>query len=500
MNKKYTLIGSGILLIILVFVWGLIYLNKNSKNKDITQENIPQTIEEKQQEVELSVQDKIKRIKKKLALKWLIAKGNTNIQEQEYTLALTKYLKISRELSNDPTIIEKLGEIYFGLHKYSQSYRYYSQILDNKKIDIDMAMLSFFFAKNINTDTFDEVKTELSEIQLDPEREFYYNTSLECYNDYNNCKSIFVDQYKNYTGTGEIIPWLTSIHEALKNYDNFQTDDIYYQDALIAGAFFSNNFYSVVIEVWNKILINKPDYLPILKLMAKSSFELWNWKDTKKYLSQINKMDNTDPEVSYFLAIVQEKLHEYLLSIIHFQNALEHNAENSLDIRKRLVYNYFEIDQYPKMLSTLRDMAEENTDDLTIDDFEFIIYHHIDQSDLENAKKYTIQARELFPDSYILDTYFAWLLNNETQIEDSLNQSEELIDKTLTLQPKDPLVLLVKWMTSMRKGEYSPALIYLKKSLSNDKNNQYASITKNQLEVLQELKNKPPQETTITEK
>ena len=436
-----------------------------------------------------SIQEKIKNIKKKLALKWLIAKWNENIQEQEYNLALTKYLKLYKDLPTDSSIINKLWEIYFYLHKYPQSYRYFEKIVGSTKLNYSLAFESLLLSEEVKLENRNIMKEKIEAMGWGNQQQFYYQTSLLCYHNYSECKQSFEDSIEN-NGTGSVFASTKNIQDAFIHYKNFQTDDVNYQDSLLASAFFQNKSYSLTILIGEKILLEQADYKPILKLLAKSYYEIGDWKQTKYYLVAHNKLDNNDPEISYFLAIVQEKLEEYLLSIIHFQKALKSWASNSLDIRKRLVYSYYELDEIDRMLQTLRDMVAENIQELTQDDFSFIIYHHIDQTDIKNAKIYSIKAHELFPDSVIIKSYLAWILSDESQIEASLKQAESLIKEASLDDPNHRLVLLVQWNIALQKEDFNRSFIYFKKSIGQDRNWEFTDKTKKLLEILAKNKAK----------
>lgn len=438
------------------------------------------------EEKQLAVKEKIQRIRKKVALKWLIIKWDENFNNQEYTQALTKYLQIHKTLPEDVGITQKVWEIYFQLGRFAQSYRYLRDNIWKSKSNPSLIAKGLIFANYEKNTGSGYIKEELDSIPLNSQEAFYYYTSVSCLENYKDCKTRFSDTYKENSWSGIVFAPLKNINNALKNFDNFQSKDENYKDALLAAAYYQNGLYPLAITVSEHILSKQNDYIPVLKITAKSYYELWNYKEAKKYLNLLNKIDNNDPEVSYFLWIVQEKLHEYLLSIIHFQNAIASWAKNSIDIRKRLVYSYYELWENEKMLTTLLQMAQKNRKQLSIPDYNLILFYLLLNDRFKYGEVVSTNAIEDFPESELFYAYNSWA-HLEKENPDIITIDSQ-VQKSLEINNKNPLVLFVQGKVEIYKGNSSRWFVLFKKLWAYDKSWEFVELAKNELLKIEQQK------------
>lgn len=466
--------------------WNII--NWVTKEKELSEEEIRK--------------QKIERIRKKLTLRWLIIKWDINLKHDDYTLALVNYLKVIKQIPDDKQTLEKIAEVYFNMWKYKNSYEYYNRIKDYDKLNKDNAAESIIFSKKIYSWSIDNILSEINTLWLNEEELFYYRDSVKCSIDINNCLINFENYFKEVsdrTWSWEIneiqFDKLKSIENALKTYNNFQIEDNYYKNTLVAWSFFENWLYPVAIDVSKQILSEKNDYKPLLKILAKSYYEMWNYIESKLALIEYKKIDKNDPEVSYFLWVVYEKLHEYVLSTIHLKKALENWYSNKLEVEKRILFNYYELWEIEKMLEVFKNIVNNYPDEINEDDYSLAIYYHILNNEIEEAKKISKKALEKFPESYTFNWYMWWILteeiknkNNNLNVSDIISvehkneakkieietldlkfkKAEEYIDKALLINPKDPMLNLVKWKINFYKWDYSKSFIYFKKTISID--------------------------------
>jgi hypothetical protein len=346
--KKLAII---IVSILLVSSCSIIEEKQESKSNSwiVQKTNIKDTLsdEEKAKLDASKKQEKIDTIRKKLSLKWLILKWNIYYRNEDYTSALIKYLQIYREIPNDQSNINNLWKVYYNLKNFNRSYAYFKKIKDYKKLDKDLVAKALISSVELNTENIDYIIEELNTLWLDEQQLFYYKNSLRCKQDFSYCKQKFQDYFSEEieTNSWKIIREITNkdllnIKTALENYKNSQMDDLSYKWALVSWAFFSNWLYPIAIETSKTILKDKNDYKPLLKIVAKSYYELWNYIQAKIYLIKYNKIVENDYEASYFLWRIYEKLHEYILSNIHLQKALKIWYPDSFDINKRILLNY----------------------------------------------------------------------------------------------------------------------------------------------------------------
>lgn len=199
------------------------------------------------------VDSKIDTLKKKLSLKSVIAEWDSFLKEEEYTIALTKYLKILKEIPNDEETINKIWDIYYILKKYDKAYKYYSQIIDYVNLDKNLTINSLFYSFNdkLTKDNIEYIKQELNKYSLNTEEYFYYTNSLKCVEDFSLCKENFQTYFEQFNQKENIQTWswkileynnLISINEAIQNYYNFKMEDLSYKNALITWAFSQIDF------------------------------------------------------------------------------------------------------------------------------------------------------------------------------------------------------------------------------------------------------------------
>jgi len=432
----------------------------------------------------LSIKEKKSRIdtiKKKLALKWLIMKWDINIKNQEYTIALTKYLKVHKEVPDDKETIKKLWDIYFFLKKFKNSYSYYEKIKDYDKLIKDKIVISLLFSKIPSWENLNTIAEELEKLWLTEEKLFYYRNSINCEKNFTSCIENFKKYIENNSEKGLKTDELRSIKKALTTYENFWVNDPIYKKALITWAFFENWLYPVAIKTSNKILKLKPDYKPILKINAKSYYELWDYINAKINLLKYYKIVKEDPEASYFLWVIYEKLREYILSTIHFKRALKTWYEDVDNLNRRILYNYYALWEIEKMLETLENIINKWSD-ITQTDYNMAIFYHIVNEKLEKAETFAKTSIKLYPKNEIFYWYMWWITIEKKEKEYSV--AEEYIKKWLEINKISPMLNFVKAKLELAKWNKDKAIEYFKKTASWDINWDFGNLSKQELEKI----------------
>jgi len=530
MNKK-TIITFFITSIILFWLNSCTKTNIEDKVKtntwSKTETNTWKIEEDLTAKADVNKKDKIEELRKRLALKWLIIRWDDNLNNWEYISALVKYLQINKEIPDDKSILQKIGDTYFELHKYDKAYSYYIQVKDYNSFDRNKTARSLIFSKKLDEENIKNILEELNTLWLTYDELFYYKTSLECSLDFSECRKEFHDFFDKRTASEqndqtwttlqqEKFPELENIWNALNSYDNFQVDDLTYKAALMSWAFYENWLYSIAIETSKEILKDKKDYKPVIKILAKSYYELGLYIDAKLTLIKYKEIEPNDSEMSYFLWVVYEKLHELILSTVHLNKALDEWYPNKLEVYKRILYNYYEMDNIDKMLDVINEMVTNSKDEMTIDDFNIVIYYSLVNNTLKEAKTYTSYAIEKYPNSEVFNWYMWWILMEEqsniplenyissstwsiesTWSTDEINKmalerkyksAEEFINKWLRQNNKNPMLNLVKGKLEMNKWNYKQAYVYFSKTVSLDENWEFWELAQSQLSKI-EIKN-----------
>ncbi len=433
--------------------------------------------------------DKLEVIKKKISLKGLIAKWDMYFSNLEYNTALIQYLQVHKEVPNDKEINMKIWDIYYELNKYDKAYEYYKNIKNYQNLDKEKAVLSLINSKYNWTWSILDINEEIDSIQLSKEDNFYYKNSLICIIDFSKCRLEFQEHFdinKNLTWTGEESKKsenIKNVENAFTNYYNFQIDDLTYKAALVTWAFYQNWSYIIALETAKTILNKNSNYKPILKIAAKSAYELWMYKESKDFLVEYSKTESNDAEVSYFLARVYEKLNDKLLSIIHYNKAIKNWYSDLNDIRRRLIFIYYELNDDTKMLSTFKDLIESKDKNLNINDYNLAIYYHILNNDLKTALKYSDIAKVKYKDSEVFYWYISWIMLQKENITDyEFKNIENNIKTAQEINKDSPMITMVKGIFEFKKQNYEEASKSFKKAMSLDRNNEYSETTKYWLE------------------
>lgn len=461
----------------------------------------------------ISKDNQILELRKKLALRWLILKWDNNFDEWEYTKALVKYLKINKEIPNDKSIINKLGDVYYNVKNFDKAYKYYSQIKSYEKLDKNKAARTLISSMKLTNENIDKINKELLTIWLNKEELLYYKISLECSINFSECRKEFYSYFNDnkekttsWTWTNNEIKSveLNRIKKALENYENFQIEDLNYKWALVAWAFFENWLYPIAIETSKSILKEKPDYKPLIKIKAKSYYELWNYVEAKLNLLEYSKLINDDSEINFFLWVVYEKLNEYVLSTINFNKAIELWYKDEIGVYKRILFNYYELWDINKILDVFNIMLTKHKDKVGIEEYNLAIYYNIINDKIIQAKIYTKDALAKFPESEIFNWYMWWILMDETtrkiviksnltsswtttNNDDKINinkyysNADNYINKWLQINPKSAMLNLIKGKLEINKWEYKNAFLYLTKTVWIDIDWEFSKMAKEEL-------------------
>ena len=414
--------------------------------------------------------EKIKNLRKRSTLKWEIEIAKMYLNNNEYIIALPKYLKIFKKIPNDEWIIREISYIYFSLKKFKSAYSFFKKIKKYDDSDKHFALKSLISSKELTSENILKIKTEIKHFWLNEQEKFYYTNSLLCVIDFSLCKKIFTDYFQKSQKEKKkiIFEELNTINSALINYKNFKLSDLSYKNALITWAFFSNWLYKVAIKTWEKILIEKKDYKPIIKIIAKSYFELWEYDKSKEYLLQYIKIDKKDSEISYLLWFMYWKLHDYVLSSIHLKNSIEMWYTNSIDARRMIIYNYNQVWEIDKMLKSFKEMVKK--EDITMSDINLAIYHHIINEKIKEAKEITLFAmwrystkdkktnKNIIKNGDTLYWYLWRIQLKEEDVEWHMRVAEKNLNLALELNPKNSMIHYVMWKLRLKEWKKDKAL------------------------------------------
>ncbi len=505
---KIKILWTIISIILIIWIWAIFASNYSENEEEITYEedyleNLEQDLEETKNNTSWANQ-RMEDLRKKIELKWLITRWDLYFTNKEYTTALTQYLQVYRKVPWDREVNLKIWNIYYSLWNYNRAYDFFENIKDYGQLDKKKAIYSFVNSKNLTSSwTNQEINEEIDSFDFNNQENFYLKNSITCVNDFSLCRKKYQDffnevEQKNNENEEKIeyISELQTIKNAFDNYNNFQIDELNYKAALISWAYYSNWFYKISLETAKNILEENPEYKPLLKIAAKSSYELWNYIESRDFVIRYNKLEQKDPEMSYFAWRIYEKLNENVLSVINFSKAINIGYPDIADIKRRLIFIYFDMQDNEKMLKTFRELIELESDELNIRDYNLAVYYHILNDDLENATKISEIWKEKFPESELFYGYQTWIiLQNEeiNQIQERIIKTN--IEKAKNINSENPMIAMVEWIYESKNQNYEDALGDFRKAIQYDSNKEYNETIEFWIErTMKEMNNKRKEE------
>lgn len=468
------------IIIIIIFIISSIFfiINKNTflpwKNKIIKKE-----LEKIEKENLIKIENEIKKdtwienkedltkkvqielLKKRFALRNMISSSEELLKSNQFDQAIILLKKILAQTPNDTEIIKKIAFAYFSKKDFKNSLSYYEKIINNlDKESKRLYILSLLYS--LDTKNNYEIKKnweKINNLDLNLEEKFYYINSLNCLLNEKWCIKNFEDYFIKNTKIN--FEPLLDLKNSIDNYNNFQSNEPYYKDSLITWSYFKNEIYPIAINFWNKILSKFPDYNPILIIVWKSYYEIWDYNNAKDYLLRYYTKNPNDEKISFLLWNISFILKDYVASNIYFQTSLKNNHPNKLEIQRKLAYNYYMLWDKRSMLNIFSDIIKDKNSN--INDFSLRIYWAIlewrNLSWINWANKWIEKFNK--NNWYEIFYWYLWWIYRE---EKDFVKREEYLSTWFKINPKNPLITLNYWYLEAEKENYKKALIYFKKT------------------------------------
>lgn len=421
-------------------------------------------------------------LRKRFSLRGTIIRGDNYATWNQPILALNEYLKALRQSPHDEQIIKKLASVYFDLKRFKNAGSTFKEILTALNYEEkEMYVKSLIYTLNFTSaPQIKDITQEIRNIWLSKEDIFYYLNAINCTIDFHECKK----NYETYFQTSQEITWqkLKNIKQALENYKNFQIENLYYKDALIIWALFQDKLYTITNILWWKMLKEKTDYLPILLIMWKGYYELWDLSSAKKYLENYYTLNSKDLNITYMLWDINFRLKDYLTSNLYFNSALKNGFEPKIELQRKLAYNYYLSWDKRSMMNVFWYLIEEK--DATIDDYSLGIYHAILEWRTSNALSWAesgIKKFENTPGYEIFYWYLWWVYREQKDLE----KAWEYLRKWSQINGKNPLITLNLWYLEEALEKYSIALMYFKRTIHLNGDGEFWELAKAEIEQIE---------------
>lgn len=409
---------------------------------------------------------KIEELKKRYALRWLIYEWNGYFENEQYALALKKYLEVYSQTS-DKNTAEKIADTYFAMKKYSLAHKYYSLIGTSKTNE--RTFFSLLYHTNVeNPDNMNYLLKEIDGLTFNGEKTFFYKNSLSCIKDFEACKKIF-EEYIQKPAEPLVSEELKTTKQTLDNYANFKIDDPLYKDALIISNFYTLALYPIVIKLWKDLLLKKPDYKPMLLMVAQSLYEVWDYENAKGFLEKYNALSPNDKNALYLLGVIHLKNNDFILSNIFLNKALDLWYEPKINLKRRLIYNYEILGQREKLLQEFEKLIREQKD-FSLEDAYLALYYHIINKKEDIALELWKLVLQKYENDGNIYAYLGWIYRSKKDFQ----KSQENLKKALILAPESAFVNLQESLLLVDMDKKQEAIVSLKKTIKIWHNDEFA--------------------------
>lgn len=491
-----------ILFIIIVFLcigvlWGyyiyteaMIWKKEDSSQKNITKQEDISEIQEteqdqaisKEEETKIMIEERIMRIKKRNELKELILDAESYIEWGHNALALKTLLDISRENPDDTVILTKIAETYFDMKRFGASLNYYNRLSSltesqrERVIFLELATLNMKDPQDLEI-----FQKKIWELKLSGEEIFYYTNSLICKNDSDTCVKNFEKYFSEIQVKNEELSSqkLKNIQNTLINYKNFWLEENYLRNTFLISEWFKVGLYPFIIDLWEKILQEKPNYKPVLLMLGQAYFELNDFENAKKILTVYLDQWGDEPWVNYMLGVIHSESRDLVLANIFFNKALENGYTPTLNLRRSIVYNFSLLEDTKNILLSFKELIEKEND-YEKTDLMMAIYTHIIYGSYKKALYFIDLWHKKYPEETRFYAYEAWALRERWDI----SQAIEILTQALEKQNSDPFLLLQLAYALKEENNLEDMKSVLEDILALSGNEAYKSIAKEELNLL----------------
>ncbi len=458
-----------IIIIITISIVSLfIYINKETilyfNNRTITK------IDNNKQKKQIvltknEIKDKMDILKQRTKIKDLISRWDNYFINDQLNLALLKYNEALLRNPKDELLIEKIANTFFEMKRFDDAVSYYKKLILKEQYE-KRYILSLFYSKDLTKKEERDLLKDTIKLDIkDSEKVFFYTTSIDCIDDFHLCKKTFEEKIQNEDVKSNELKWMKTI---MSTYLSFWLTDIYYKNALVIWWFLKEKLYPITIILSQNILKEKPDYRTIIQILAQSYFDLWDYKNANFYLKSYFSIDQNDANWAYLLWIINLKLWEYILSNIYLNKAVDLNYNEKINVKRKLVYNYYLLENYEKMYNTFDEMLN-NEKKIEVDDITPIINFALEKWEKEKVYNWVRKSIELFPKNPTFYGYMAklererWFLDKAIVYTSSwllLDNENQFLNQELAL------IKISSWDLELAKD-------ILNKVVKIDKNSEY---------------------------
>lgn len=485
MKKKKIIYLSVVITVFVIFtsVLGFIWyiygdFSSNRWLENTSTWNEINTLDKEAENKEL-IKSKLETIKNRYKIKDIISKWDNYFQNEQLWLAVIQYKIALNKNPDDYKIIEKIWDIYFEMKKFEEANSYYSKLLNNIGFNNNKYILSLIYSIDLTKKSnIDYLKKEIGKNISDKEKVFFYTNALYCLEDFHLCKKNFdekITMEKDAIKTEELI----EIKNILQTYNDFWLVDLYYKNSLIIWSFMKLKLYPISIVLWKKLLKEKEDYKAIIQIISQSYFDLGNYKSSYVYLKKYFELTPNDSNAAYILWIINLKLNDYILSNIFLNKALYLWYKDTLNVKRKVAYNYYMLNEHDKMYKIFDEIIKTEKK-VTKDDINIMINHSIETSKNNKTFEWTKKWLQLFPKEPIFYAYM-WKIELDRWQE---KLASVYLKRWLKIDPNNQLITYIYWLLYKKENNKEEAKKYLEKAYNFDKKSTLSKEIKKELDSL----------------
>jgi len=204
----------------------------------------------------------------------------------------------------------------------------------------------------------------------------------------------------------------------------------------------------------------------------------------RKFFEHYYRLEPQNIEVSYILGTIFFQMKDYQMSSLYFNNILRYTDTPSIDIWRKLAYNYYKTGNTGAMLGMFEQMLEHEK--ATINDFSLAIYYAIMEwkpsqaiqwSNIGLKKFERMSWREMFYG------YLWWIAREKKQYK----KARQYFQKWMDLSNKNPLLTLNLGYLEQSEKRYQLALAYFKKTVSLNGEGEFGELARQETNKLEKF-------------
>lgn len=396
-------------------------------------------------------EDRLEESKRRKAFKSIVRKGDYFSLKNEKEAALRYYLSAYKRLKDDNVIERKIADTYFELKQFEDAYKYFKRVpfSDLEGSEQEKAIAALMFDESTT-----DKKSDIAKFPVSEDDRTYLGYIDTCYTGIHNC----VIALETYTGAYEKTKKLSDI---TRDYAKVSSD-FQYRNMLLAGAFFEAKQYLASAKIAEEIVSKRPDYYVALKIAGYSYFELGRYQEANQILARYYVFDPKNVKIAYTLGLTNYYLEDFTTSNLYFNTAVLNGYTPKTELERRMVYNYFVLDDRKSMFKIFRYLLEEP--DASEDDYIIAIHTAMEQKEIAKGLLWANAGLEKFPTADMIVALRGAIHTLRNDTEHALPD----LQKAISINPKNSVALLSLAKLHFAKNEYTEAKQYAESVVTID--------------------------------